>query len=58
MNFIKKGWEQNETFSTSICYWHDAKSWFCYNYLSPKGTEDTAPEDSCEFYERRSEYDN
>lgn len=40
------------------CYWRDAKSWFCYNYLSPKGTEDTAPEDSCEFYERRSEYDN
>lgn len=39
-------------------YWPDAKSWFCYNYLSPKGTEDTAPEDSCEFYERRSEYDN
>lgn len=37
------------------CYYHDAKSWFCYNGLSPKGTENTDPEDTCEFYEKRSE---
>lgn len=37
------------------CYYHDAKSWFCYNDLSPKGTENTDPEDTCEFYEKRSE---
>lgn len=37
------------------CYYHDAKSWFCYNGLSPKGTENTDPEDTCEFYEKRNE---
>lgn len=37
------------------CYYHDAKSWFCYNGLSPKGAENTDPEDTCEFYEKRSE---
>lgn len=36
------------------CYYHDAKSWFCYNALSPKGTENTDPEDTCEFYEKRN----
>ena len=27
----------------------------CYYRLSPKGTENTDPEDTCEFYEKRSE---
>ena len=36
------------------CYYHDAKSWFCYNGLSPKGTENTDPETPASFTKREA----
>lgn len=36
------------------CYYHDAKSWFCYNGLSPKGTETQTQRTPASFTKREA----